>query len=83
MLKCSRSRRAGDDRLKSWRLTAMAEELTRNRGLITVFGGTGFLGRRIVRHLLDRGFPVRTASAPPRGGWIGIPTRCGAGDDES
>jgi len=47
----------------------MAEDLTYNtvsqRGLITVFGGTGFLGRRIVRHLLDHGFQVRTASRHP------------------
>src|SRR5438094_10589211 len=47
----------------------MAEDLTHSaagrRGLITVFGGTGFLGRRIVRHLLDHGFPVRAASRHP------------------
>jgi uncharacterized protein YbjT (DUF2867 family) len=29
---------------------------------VTVFGGTGFLGRRIVRHLHDAGFAVRAAS---------------------
>jgi NADH dehydrogenase len=50
----------------------MAEDdLTHNaaghRGLITVFGGTGFLGRRIVRHLLDHGFQVRIASRYPGG----------------
>jgi uncharacterized protein YbjT (DUF2867 family) len=33
--------------------------------LITVFGGTGFLGRRIVRHLHDAGFAVRIASRHP------------------
>src|SRR5436309_3705822 len=32
---------------------------------VTVFGGTGFLGRRIVRHLRDREFPVRIASRHP------------------
>src|ERR1700675_3737269 len=32
---------------------------------VTVFGGTGFLGRRIVRHLRAHGFPVRTASRHP------------------
>jgi len=36
-----------------------------HRGLTTVFGGTGFLGRRIVRHLLDHGFRVRIASRHP------------------
>jgi uncharacterized protein YbjT (DUF2867 family) len=33
-----------------------------NGRTVTVFGGTGFLGRRIVRHLRSRGFPVRIAS---------------------
>jgi uncharacterized protein YbjT (DUF2867 family) len=32
---------------------------------VTVFSGTGFLGRRIVRHLRSHGFPVRTASRHP------------------
>jgi len=36
-----------------------------NDRIITVFGGTGFLGRRIVRHLRSHGFPVRTASRHP------------------
>jgi uncharacterized protein YbjT (DUF2867 family) len=30
--------------------------------LVTVFGGTGFLGRRVVRHLLDEGFRVRVTA---------------------
>ena len=33
--------------------------------LVTVFGGTGFLGRRAVRHLRDAGFTVRIASRHP------------------
>ena len=36
-----------------------------NDRIVTVFGGTGFLGRRIVRHLRSHGFPVRTASRHP------------------
>ena len=85
-----------DARLKSsrWacRLTAMAVDLTHSaaghRGLITVFGGTGFLGRRIVRHLLDQGFPVRAASRhPERVGSVSrpdaTPETTDAGDDES
>jgi len=33
--------------------------------VVTVFGGTGFLGRRIVRHVRDKGFLVRVASRRP------------------
>ncbi|MDW6023623.1 complex I NDUFA9 subunit family protein [Mesorhizobium sp. BAC0120] len=33
--------------------------------LVTVFGGTGFLGRRIVERLGEKGFPVRVASRHP------------------
>jgi len=33
--------------------------------VVTVFGGTGFLGRRIVRHLCLHGFCVRVASRHP------------------
>src|SRR6476619_1166345 len=36
-----------------------------NARTVTVFGGTGFLGRRIVRHLRYREFPVRIASRHP------------------
>jgi len=36
-----------------------------NGRTVTVFGGTGFLGRRIVRRLRYRGFPVRIASRHP------------------
>src|ERR1700687_2425112 len=36
-----------------------------NGRTITVFGGTGFLGRHIVRHLRSRGFHVRIASRHP------------------
>src|SRR5258708_5233269 len=32
---------------------------------VTVFGGTGFLGRRIVRHLRSHRFPVRTVTRHP------------------
>jgi len=63
---------------------AMAEDdRTRStagdRGLITVFGGTGFLGRRIVRHLLDHGFQVRIASRHPE--WVGSAFRPDAGSE--
>jgi NADH dehydrogenase len=36
-----------------------------NGRTVIVFGGTGFLGRRIVRRLRHRGFPVRIASRHP------------------
>src|ERR1700726_4440378 len=36
-----------------------------NDRTVTVFGGTGFLGRRIVRHLRSHEFPVRIASRHP------------------
>src|SRR5437763_5812684 len=36
-----------------------------NGRTVSVFGGTGFLGRRIVRHLRSRGFPVRIAARHP------------------
>jgi uncharacterized protein YbjT (DUF2867 family) len=36
-----------------------------HRPLVTVFGGTGFLGRRIVRQLLDHDLEVRAASRHP------------------
>ena len=34
-----------------------------------MFGATGFLGHRVVRHLLDRGFRVRAASRHPKCVW--------------
>jgi uncharacterized protein YbjT (DUF2867 family) len=36
-----------------------------NDRTVTVFGGTGFLGRRIIRHLRNREFHVRIASRHP------------------
>jgi uncharacterized protein YbjT (DUF2867 family) len=42
---------------------------------VTVFGGTGFLGRRVVRHLLDHGFEVRAASRHPERGALVFPDR--------
>jgi uncharacterized protein YbjT (DUF2867 family) len=35
------------------------------RRKVTVFGGTGFLGRRVVQHLLERDFSVRVAARHP------------------
>jgi NAD(P)-dependent dehydrogenase (short-subunit alcohol dehydrogenase family) len=36
-----------------------------NERIVTVFGGTGFLGRRVVRHLRSHEFSVRIASRHP------------------
>ena len=36
-----------------------------NRRIVTVLGGTGFLGHRVVRHLLKHGFSVRIISRHP------------------
>ena len=41
---------------------------------VTVFGGTGFLGRCIVRHLHDAGFAVRIASRRPERGRSIVPS---------
>ncbi len=35
------------------------------RRKVTVFGGTGFLGRRVVQHLLERDFSLRVAARHP------------------
>src|SRR5271169_4081699 len=46
--------------------------------VVTVFGGTGFLGRRIVRHLRLHGFCVRAASRHPDRGDV----MCGPDDPQ-
>jgi NADH dehydrogenase len=57
------------------------------RPIVTVFGGTGFLGRPLVRHLADRGFAVRVASRHPdralAGDAVIEPVRADVGDDGS
>src|SRR5256714_6460758 len=46
--------------------SAWGSSLTRTNGrTVTVFGGTGFLGRRVARHLRKNGFSVRIASRHP------------------
>src|SRR5438128_1248802 len=40
-------------------------EVRAGASVVTVFGGTGFLGRRIVGHLRAKGFAVRVASRHP------------------
>src|ERR1700733_3999485 len=39
--------------------------MTMARRKVTVFGGTGFLGQRVVQHLLERDFSVRVAARHP------------------
>jgi uncharacterized protein YbjT (DUF2867 family) len=57
-----------DERLR--RQNVMTSESNRNRSsgesVVTVFGGTGFLGRRIVKCLLAKGIGVRAASRHPQ-----------------
>jgi len=38
--------------------------------LVTVFGGSGFLGRYVVQALMKSGARVRIAARDPRGGWF-------------
>src|SRR5262249_32112689 len=40
--------------------------MDREISCVTVFGGTGFVGRRVARHLRRSGATVRIASRPPR-----------------
>jgi NADH dehydrogenase len=44
---------------------------TATNRVVTVFGGTGFLGRSVVRHLSLHGFRVRVASRHPDRGHAG------------
>src|ERR1700754_4495194 len=39
--------------------------MTTARQIVTVFGGTGFLGRRVALHLREQGFRVRIAARDP------------------
>lgn len=43
----------------------MAETLVRTGKLVTVFGGSGFVGRHVVKALAERGWRVRVASRRP------------------
>ena len=49
--------------------------------LVTVFGGSGFLGRYIVRALLDTGARVRIAARNPGDGWF-LKTQGGLGQTQ-
>src|SRR5215472_3450805 len=70
-------------RRKSDRVTEIAQALesgkatgqghTMSAQSATVFGGTGFLGRRILRHLHEAGFTVRIASRHPERGFSMFP----------
>src|SRR6516164_4827351 len=56
-------RAALDGSIKS---VAQDREMDRDVSRVTVFGGTGFVGRRIARHLRGCGATVRIASRHPR-----------------
>ena len=49
--------------------------------LVTVFGGSGFLGRYVVRALLDTGARVRIAARSPGDGWF-LKTQGGLGQTQ-
>src|SRR5215471_17853275 len=54
--------------------------------IVTVFGGTGFLGRRIVHRLSDQGFDIRIASRHGQkagGGTAQVSIRADINDDAS
>src|SRR5258708_23484567 len=44
---------------------AQDHSIDRPMSRVTVFGGTGFVGRRVVRYLCESGAPVRVASRHP------------------
>ena len=48
-------------------ITSVAQDHLMDRGMscVTVFGGTGFVGRRVVRHLRESGIRVRIVSRHP------------------
>src|SRR5260370_35528085 len=66
-------RRQGPLRQSARRLTAQSRASPRidwidqRMSCVTVFGGTGFVGRRVVRYLCESGATVRVASRHPRG----------------
>src|SRR5712672_2097050 len=57
------ARTALDGSIKS---VAQDHWMDREISCVTVFGGTGFVGRRVARHLRESGATVRVASRHPR-----------------
>lgn len=50
---------------------------------ITVFGGSGFVGRELVAKLLAAGHAVRVVSRRPQGEWPGVEVQVGAVEDDA